>query len=313
MRHHAAVVMLSGSMLLGAAVSVHAQSNLAEKLGYDTDAKLLIVHADDIGLARSVNVAVEQAFASGGITSGSVMVPCPWFPDFAAYYREHPTLDVGIHITLTAEWGLYKWGGVSPAGEIPSLLDERGYFHATVEEVAAHAKPEEAEREIRAQIERALAFGIRPTHLDTHMGSVVATPELFEIYVRLGEEYGLPVMLPRNWPEDVPEEFAEYLDAVAADRPLVDGLYMMMAHDSTKSWAEAYGEMLAVVEPGLNQLIVHLGIDDTELQAVAVDHPDFGATWRQRDLEFVTSQTFRDLLAAHDIHLVTWDQVRRAM
>ena len=294
-------------------VTARGQETIAERLGYDANAKLLIVHADDIGLARSVNIAAARAFEAGGITSGSVMVPCPWFPDFAAYYREHGPLDVGIHITLTAEWKHYRWGGVSPAGEIPSLLDEDGYFYATVEEVATHAKPGEVEQEIRAQIERALKLGIRPTHLDTHMGSVMAAPELFEIYVRLGEEYDLPVMVPRNWPQDVPEEFAEHLDAVAADRPLLDGLYMMMAHDSTKSWAEAYGEMLAVVEPGLNQLIVHLGIDDTELQAVAVNHPDFGSAWRQSDLDFVTSAEFKDLLEAHDIRLVSWDEIRRVL
>jgi hypothetical protein len=117
-------------------VTARGQETIAERLGYDANAKLLIVHADDIGLARSVNIAAARAFEVGGITSGSVMVPCPWFPDFAGYYREHGPLDVGIHITLTAEWEHYKWGGVSPAGEIPSLLDEYGHFYASVEEVA---------------------------------------------------------------------------------------------------------------------------------------------------------------------------------
>ena len=313
MRHASIAAYLAGSILLLAPAAGRGQQNLAQKLGYPADAKLLIVHADDIGLARSVNIAVETAFEHGGITSGSVMVPCPWFPDFATYYGEHGSLDVGIHITLTAEWDHYKWGGVSPAGEIPSLLDEHGYFYATVEEVATHAKPEEVEREIRAQIERALTFGIRPTHLDTHMGSVVATPELFEIYLRLGDEYGLPVLLPRRWPPDVPEEFREYLDAIAADRPALDGLHMMMAHDSTKSWGDAYDAMLGSVAPGLNQLIVHLAIDDAEMQAVAVNHPDFGSAWRQRDLDFVTSQAFRDLVAAHGITLVSWEQIRKVM
>jgi predicted glycoside hydrolase/deacetylase ChbG (UPF0249 family) len=292
-------------------VTARGQETIAERLGYDANAKLLIVHADDIGLARSVNIAAARAFEVGGITSGSVMVPCPWFPDFAAYYREHGPLDVGIHITLTAEWEHYKWGGVSPAGEIPSLLDEYGHFYASVEEVATHAKPEEVEREIRAQIERALTLGIRPTHLDTHMGSVMASPELFEIYIRLGAEYDLPVMVPRNWPQDVPEEFSEYVDAVAADRPLLDGLYMMYADDPTTSWGEAYGGMFAAMEPGLNQLIVHLGVDDAELQAVTVNHPDFGSAWRQADLDFVTSAEFKDLLEAHDIQLVSWDQIRQ--
>jgi predicted glycoside hydrolase/deacetylase ChbG (UPF0249 family) len=282
--------------------------NLAERLGYEADATLLIVHADDIGLGQSVNIATARAFDNGGITSGSVMVPCPGFSDFAAYYEEHQPLDVGIHITLTAEWESYKWGGITPAEEIPSLLDENGHFYPTVEAVAQHADPVEAEKEMRAQIEHALAMGIRPTHLDTHMGSVMATPELLRIYLKLGQEYELPVLtIPRNWSQDVPEEFREVL---IVEDGLLEGLYMMYADDSTKSWSEAYGEMLASMGPGLNQLIVHLAVDDAEMQAIAVNHPDYGSAWRQRDLDFVTSQEFRDMLQSHDIKLVSWDQIR---
>ena len=301
---------LLGAMLISVPNGARGQETLAERLGYDADAKLLIIHADDIGLARSVNVATVRAFENGGITSGSVMVPCPWFPDFAAYYREHQPLDVGIHITLTAEWDHYKWGGVSPAGEIPSLLDEYGHFYPTVEDVAQHAVPAEVEREVRAQIERAMALGVRPTHLDTHMGSIVATPALAEVYLKVAREYGLPLLIPREWVE---ENAPELLDAIAADHVLLDGLFMMVANDSTRSWSDAYAEMLASMGPGLNELIVHLGVDDTELQGITVDHPDFGSAWRQRDLDFVTSRTFRELLKANDIELVTWDRIRDLM
>ncbi len=310
MKSTTTAAILSGFVLITVPAGVQAQETLAERLGHEADAKLLIVHADDIGVARSVNIAAVRAFESGGITSGSVMVPCPWFPDFAAYYRQHQPLDVGIHITLTAEWDYYKWGGISPAGEIPSLLDDNGYFYATAEEVAQHVVPAEVEREARAQIERALALGIRPTHLDTHMGTMVATPELVEIYLKLGEEYDLPLLIPRGWVE---ENAKESFDAIAAEHVLLDGLHMMYAIDSTKSWSEVYAEMLAAMGPGLHQLIVHLGIDDAELQAVTVNHPDFGSAWRQRDLDYVTGREFRDLLEAHDIKLVTWDQIREVM
>jgi predicted glycoside hydrolase/deacetylase ChbG (UPF0249 family) len=308
MKKTASAVIVSALIAFIVPAGLQGQKNLAEKLGYEPDARLLIVHADDIGMARSVNIATAQAFESGGITSGSVMVPCPWFPDFAAYYREHQPLDVGIHITLTAEWDYYKWGGISPAGEISSLLDEYGHFYSTVEELGQHAKPEEVETEIRAQIERALALGIRPTHLDTHMGSVMATPELLRIYQKLGKEYDIPVlMIPRSWLQDTPDEMREVIDT---EYQLLDGLFIMEAYDSTKSWSEAYGEAFAAMGPGLNQLIVHLAIDDSEMQAVAVNHPDFGSAWRQRDLDFVTGKEFRDLLEAYDIKLVSWDQVR---
>jgi predicted glycoside hydrolase/deacetylase ChbG (UPF0249 family) len=302
--------LLVGSTLLVPAGGAQAQQTLAEKLGFAADAKLLIVHADDIGLARSVNVASAKAFADGAITSGSVMVPSPWFSDFAAYYREHQPLDVGIHLTLTAEWEHYKWGGVSPATEIPSLLDEHGHLYPTVEAVAQHADPGEVEREMRAQIERALALGVRPTHLDTHMGTMLVVPALVPVYFKLGREFGLPLLIPRSWLESAP---AEYRAAIAAEHVLLDGLYMMNAADPAKSWSEAYREMIAAMGPGLNELIVHLALDDTEMQGITVGHPDFGSAWRQRDLDFVTSREFRDLLEAHAIRLVTWDQIRQVM
>ncbi|MGD2135284.1 MAG: polysaccharide deacetylase family protein [Gemmatimonadales bacterium] len=307
MKHRSLATVVAGFAFFTAPTGMWGQETLAERLGYEPDAKLLIVHADDIGMSRSVNVAVERAFETGGITSGSVMVPCPWFPDFAAYYREHQPPDVGIHITLTAEWDLYKWGGVSPANQIPSLLNEHGHFYPTVEEVAQHAVPAEVEHEVRAQIERALALGIRPTHLDTHMGSIVATPELMDVYLKLGREYDLPLLIPRHWME---ENAPESLEAIAASHVLLDGLHMMAAHDTTNSWTEAYAELFAAMGPGLNQLIVHPGIDNAELQAITVNHPDFGSAWRQRDLNFVTSEAFSDLLEAHDIVLVSWDEIR---
>ena len=310
MRIAAIEAILAGLTVGVAPAGAQGPKNLAERLGFAADAKLLIVHADDIGLARSVNIASAKAFENGGITSGSVIVPSPWFPDFAAYYREHQPLDVGIHITVTAEWNYYKWGGVSPAGEIPSLLDDNGHFYPTVEAVAQHALASEVEREARAQIERARALGLRPTHLDTHMGCMLVIPQLVQVYLKLGTEYDLPLLIPRSWLQSVPEE---HRDAVAAEHILLDGLYMVETDDPAKSRSEAYAEMMAAIGPGLNELIVHLGVDDTEMQAVTVDHPDFGSAWRQKDLDFVTGGEFRDLLKTHDIKLVSWGQIREVM
>jgi len=283
-----------------------AQQTLAEKLGYATDAKLLIVHADDIGLAQSVNDASGQAFASGGITSGSIMVPCPWFIDFAEHFKSHPDLDVGIHITLTSEWDYYKFGGVLPSSEISSLLDENGYFYPTTEEVGLHADPVEAEKEIRAQIDKAIAYGIKPTHLDTHMGSVLAKPELLEIYMRLGMEYDLPVFAPRMILYAVPEEMRKM---VSTEYVLVDNMFMLDVDGPEASWEEEYGKMIEKVGPGLNVMIVHLAYDNAEMQAVAINHPAFGATWREKDLNYVQSQTFHDLLKKNEIQLVTWKEI----
>jgi predicted glycoside hydrolase/deacetylase ChbG (UPF0249 family) len=282
------------------------QHTLAEKLGYPADARLLIIHADDIGLAQSVNDATGRAFASGGITSGSIMVPCPWFIDFSEHYKSNPHLDVGIHITLTSEWDYYKFGGVLPATEIPSLLDENGYFYPTTEEVGQHADPAEAEKEIRAQIEKAIAYGITPTHLDTHMGSVLARPELVELYMKLGKEYGIPVFAPRMMLFAMPEEIRE---TVKNEYVLVDNMFMLDVEGPEASWEEEYGKMIENIGPGLNVMIVHLAFDNAEMQAVTVNHPAFGSTWREKDLNYVQSQTFKKALEDRNIHLVTWKEI----
>ncbi|MDF1573766.1 MAG: polysaccharide deacetylase family protein [Bacteroidales bacterium] len=282
------------------------QQTLAEKLGYTADASLLIVHADDIGLAQSVNEATAKAFASGGITSGSIMVPCPWFNDFAEYYKSHPDLDVGIHITLTSEWDHYKFGGILPATEIPSLLDENGYFYPTTEELGMHADPAEAEKEIRAQIERAISYGIRPTHLDTHMGSVLVKPELLSVYMKLGKEYGIPVFAPRMMLFAMPQELR---DMVREEYILADNMFMLNVDGPEASCDEEYEKMIEKVVPGLNVMIVHLAFDNAEMQAVTVNYPAFGATWREKDLNYVQSQAFRDLLKRHEIHLVSWKEI----
>src|SRR5690349_24843583 len=137
--------------------NVHAQERtLAERLGYPRDAKLIIVHADDLGMAHSVNTATIKAFESGLVTSGSIMMPCPWVPEIAAYARANPQADLGLHLTLTSEWQKYRWRPLLAGGSVQSLLDADGYLYLTESEAASHLNVLEAEKEIRAQIERAI-------------------------------------------------------------------------------------------------------------------------------------------------------------
>jgi chitin disaccharide deacetylase len=194
--------------------SAYAQQILAEKLGYPKDAKLLILHADDAGLSHSVNAATIAAFEKKGVTSSSIQVPCPWFPEIAAYAKAHPEMDWGVHITLTSEWKNYKWGGVLPSDKILSLLDSNGYFYSSVQEFAKHAKPMEVEAELRAQIKRALSFGIKITHLDCHMGAVYATPELAGIFFNVSKEFGIPAFQMKNMPGITVDKTTVVVDAV---------------------------------------------------------------------------------------------------
>ncbi len=282
---------------------------LAERLGYGRDAKLLIVHADDIGVAHSVNTASIRALGTGLVNSGSVMVPCPWFPEIAAYARAHPDLDLGLHLTLTSEWKHYRWDAVLPASRVPTLLDSLGFLYPEASDVAAHADPAEAEAEIRAQIERAMAFGLQPTHLDAHMGSLYQTPALFEAYLRVGRDYGLPVLLPRASLEQTPHLTA----LLRPDDLLIDRLVMASPDVPADAWDAFYTRAVETLEPGVTEIIVHLAFDDAEMQAVTVDHPDYGAAWRQRDFDFFTSPAFARLLEAHDVRLITWREIGRLL
>lgn len=171
--------------------------NLAGRLGYPADAKLLIIHADDLGVAHSENLATFEALNRGAVSSASIMVPCPWLTEAADYARAHPDADLGVHLTLTSEWKTYRWGPVSPRDQVPSLLDPDGYFYRTAADVARHARVADVERELRAQVETALKMGIHPTHLDSHMGALFTTPALIAALVKVARAYHLPFLVGR--------------------------------------------------------------------------------------------------------------------
>ncbi|MFN8210562.1 MAG: polysaccharide deacetylase family protein [Bacteroidales bacterium] len=299
------------AIILLAAFDLSAQNtkNLAELLGYPKASKLLIIHADDMGLSQSVNAATLKAFSSKGITSGSIMVPCPWSGDIMKYLKEHPGPDVGIHLTLTAEWDTYRWDGISSSDQIRSLLDSSGRFPRTVEELGKTAKGDEAYKELKAQIDLAIKSGINPTHIDTHMGSVLANPELVKVYLQLSEEYKLPILFPREYVGMLPKDVAAMFGSKIF---LLDNLFMLDNSLIKGSWAESYRKGIESLKPGLNQIIVHLAINNDEMKAIC-GGVDYGSEWRQKDLDFVTGNELKEMLKANNIKLITWRQVGEAM
>ncbi|MCX6254968.1 MAG: polysaccharide deacetylase family protein [Bacteroidia bacterium] len=303
-------ILAFAGLLITFSLSSQNNKNLVKMLGYPGDSKLLIIHADDMGLSHSVNTACIKAFNDKGITSGSIMVPCPWAPEIESYVKDHPGMDVGIHLTMTAEWDLYKWGGVTSSDQIPGLLDKNGYFYATVEELGKVAKGEEAEKELRAQIDKAIASGVQPTHIDTHMGSVLANPELVKVYLNLSEAYHLPILFPRAYLSRLPPDVAKALDSKCF---LLDNLFMLEPQMITGKWIDAYKKAIEGMKPGLNQMIVHPGIDNDEMQAICIGHEDYGSAWRQHDLDLVLSSEFKDLLKTNHIILIGWRQIKDVM
>lgn len=292
--------------LLMVVASVHAQDRtLAERLGYPRDAKLVIVHADDLGMAHSVNAATIKAFESGLINSGSIMVPCPWLPEIAAYARANPQADLGLHLTLTSEWTQFRWGPVSSKDRVASLLDPNGYFRLTESEAAKYADPKEVELEIRAQIERAKSLGIVPTHLDSHMGTLYQNKALFELFLRVAREYKLPVRVAKAW-----FTRADFLpELLTPNDVFIDRVLDINPSVAPADWAQFYSDALRKLEPGVTEIIIHLAYDDAEMRGATSDHPNWGAAWRQRDFEFFTSDAFRKVLQDNNIKLITWREL----
>ena len=282
---------------------------LLERLGYPADAKLLIVHADDLGMAHSINRASIKGLESGLITSASIMIPCPWVPEIAAYARAHPEADLGLHLTLTSEWSLYRWAPVLGKERVPSLLDSSGYLYPSESEAAARIDPKEAEAEIRAQIARAKSLGIQPTHLDSHMGTLYQNQALFETLFRVARDNNLPARVSKEWFASAP--FLPSL--LRPDDMVINSIITIDPSVTAEGWSKFYTDAIKNLQPGISEMVIHLAYDDEEMRGVAFDHPNWGSEWRQRDFQFFTSEAFRKLVQENNVKLVTWREVSKAM
>jgi hypothetical protein len=281
---------------------------VAERLGYPADSKLLIIHADDLAVAHSEDAASFDALDQKAVSSASIMVPCAWLTEVAAYAKAHPDADLGLHLTLTSEWQTYRWGPVEPKDKVPSLLDPDGYLWQEAEPARQHIKAEEAEREIRAQIDHAISVGIHPTHVDSHMGMLFLRPDLFAAYVKVAHEYKLPFLAFLE--PTTPKELSSLL---SPNDLLINGVEIATPNIPVANWKSFYLNAIRNLKPGVTEIIVHLGHDDAELQAVTVGHVDYGAAWRQRDYDVVTSPEFKKALQDNHVIVVGWKDLKKLL
>jgi chitin disaccharide deacetylase len=269
-------------------------SSLAERLGYPPDARLLILNCDDLGSSRAANVAIYEALRDGVATSATLMVPCPWARDAAGMYRGE---DVGVHLTLNAEWSNYRWG---PITHSPSLLDGDGGFPRTVDDVWDHADLDEVRKECRAQVERAIYWGFDVSHLDSHMGTLQLRPAFFDAYLETAVDFGLPLRM-----------------APAAAERLIGFPYRRLAEQEGIVFPDHFlytnvgsraqiTQALAALGPGVTEIYVHPAIDTDELRA---SHAD----WENRvdDHKLVTSDpTLHDLIEECGATLIGYRALR---
>lgn len=258
--------------------------------------RAVVPHVDDLGTSHGANHAFLDLASRGLVTCGSVMVPGPWFREIVDASAVSPTLDVGIHLTLTSEWNACRWAPISTVSRASGLIDEDGYFPRDVASLRRRLVPEAAETELRAQIERALSAGLRPTHLDAHMAAAML-PDLLDIHLRLARDYGLFPVLPRSitWAPDPDAYRAVVAGLDAAGAPVVDHCRGTLAVDPPlldRGWRAMVDDLPA----GVTHLALHCTAPG-DFAAMAPDH----AAWRFAEYALFSSGAVGDLLAAADV------------
>jgi len=279
--------------------------SLAERLGYSASDKLLIVNGDDVGMSHAANEASIKAMEEGLMTSGTIMVPCPWFPEIAAYARENPEADFGLHLTHTSEWKTYKWGPVSSKDKVPGLVTEEGYFWPETINVYQHSTPEEVKIEAKAQIDKALAAGIDVTHLDSHMGVLQYNPEYHKVYHELAVEYNLPIrMASRETLEQF--GFPDLREGLEADGIVSPDFLVFGGPDDDETVTDYWKRILRSLNPGVTELFIHAAMDGEELRAMT-------NSWKTRATEFelfTSSKAIQQIIEEENIHLIGYRELR---
>ena len=273
-------------------------TSLADRLGYRADDRLLIVNCDDLGMSHSTNQGVYAAMRDGWATSASLMVPCPWSRDAAANYRGE---DVGVHLTLNAEYDQYRWGPITHA---PSLHDGDGGFPRTVADVWDHADLDEVRRECRAQIERAVLWGFDVSHLDSHMGTMQLRPEFFDIYLDLAVEFALPLRMAGASSQRLVG--FPFRDLAAGEGVLFPDFFVHVGGVGSRAAIEA---VVGDLRPGVTEIYFHPACDSPELRAIGTD-----AEARIDDLACLTSgEGLKSIIDSTGVSLIGWRALQVAM
>jgi predicted glycoside hydrolase/deacetylase ChbG (UPF0249 family) len=283
----------------------HTMATLAEKLGFGTTDRILIINGDDVGMSHAANAASIDALENGLMTSATIMAPCPWFPEIAEYSKSHPQADFGLHLTHTSEWKGYRWGPVASKSQVPGLIDPQAYLWPDIASMYIHATPAQAEIEARAQIQKALAAGIDVTHLDSHMGALQYDLRYHEVYRKLAKEFNLPL---RMGSQDLLEaagagHLRSQLDAdgiIYPDRLIHGG------KNQGEPIADYWKRMLKTLQPGVTELYIHAALAGEEIKAIM-------ESWQDRAMEhhlFTRDPEIRSILNTQNIRRIGYRPLR---
>ncbi len=256
----------------------------AEKLSYPAGKKIIIMHADDAGMCEEANIATFNYMKKNEIQSAAGMPPCEWFDEFVAWAIENPDKDLGLHLTLTSEWQKYRWGPVSEPESIPGLIDPDGFFWHEVPDVAGHASAEAVEKEIRAQIEKAISLGMKIDHIDTHMGTLFGRTDYTMAYVKVAQEYGIPAMVINLADEEIVKRLQMAGYPINKDTqellaqytlPQLDDFHEVSSGKTYEEKLQNFYQLVKSLRPGLTEIIFHPSVETENLKSIT-------NAWQQR-------------------------------
>ncbi len=289
------------------------KQSLIEKLGYEASDKVVIFHIDDMGFSHAANVASFECLDLGVASCGSVISPAPWFLETAEICRKNPKYDVGVHLTLTCEYELYRWRALSSVDPKTGLLDKERGLWRTMEEAVKNISPKAAEEEMRTQIQTALDNGIDITHIDTHMGTVMDT-KFIPFYLKMAREFNVPAFVPRVTREDL---IALGLEAQAdiylslfskleeTGIPVVDKLMAGELEVQTDK-VDYYCKLFADIKPGLTHFLFHPAKMSPELNAIVPET----AKGRNQDYEAFTNKQLKECAEKNELKIIGYREIR---
>lgn len=305
--------LIMSAALIATSLSSRAET-YAEKLGWEKDDIVLILHVDDVGMSHASNLGAIQSTEQGVATSFAIMMPCPWVPEIVNWIKQNPTVDAGLHLTITSEWKLYRWGPLAGKDAVPGMVDEQGCLWHSVQQVCAHASPDEIEKEIRAQIERAEKLGLEITHLDSHMGTLFARADYFERFLKVGIEKQIPILAVGGHMTHTHIENGEAAKALlplapkiwAAGLPVIDDL-----HTSVTSWKpadkkERFFKLIRELKPGITEILFHASVMTEEFPLITGS-----AASRHADTQLLKDPELKALLKERNIQLTTWRELKK--
>ncbi|MCK5822114.1 MAG: polysaccharide deacetylase family protein [Bacteroidales bacterium] len=285
----------------------------AEKLGYPSGKKVLILHADDAGMCAEANIATIQYLENDQIQSAAVMTPCLNAEEFIQWAIDHPDSDVGIHLTLTSEWKTYRWSSITSPDQVPGLIDPDGMFWPEVYDVVKHASAEEVEIEIRAQIDLAISMGYQPDHLDTHMGTLYGHPTYLEAFINVAEEYGIPANIIDLSDSLVANRFKQegypiddnVIGLVGRySLPKLDNFTSVPKGDTYEEIIENFKALVKSLPSGLTEIIFHPSVQGEQLKSIT-------GSWQQRvwEAEMFSDPSLISFFKDEEIIFTNWKEI----